>query len=240
MLRLFARRAFSTTLVHAASKESTSKALVSKLSQEIEFESELTTTSTSEPEFLKAFQSRHLFRIHDEPGRDEVKLTRHYGDEVITVVFSTGDINNMEESTFQDEEEEEGVEQEKEEEEEEADALISFPFRLAVTIEKPGKGVLTMDMVSEEGELGFESITVNENSKEALELSAEADFKRRGNYMGPQFGHLDEDLQVLLEKYVEERGIDRALAEFVPNYIEWKEQREYVNWLKGVRKFVEE
>ena len=40
-----------------------------------------------------------------------------------------------------------------------------------------------------------------------------------------------QDLQVLLERYLEERGINTALALWVPEYIDFKEQREYLDWL---------
>lgn len=53
-------------------------------------------------------------------------------------------------------------------------------------------------------------------------------------YLGPPFGNLDEDLQVILERYLDERGINTALALFVPDYVDYKEQREYVTWLNGM------
>jgi len=44
---------------------------------------------------------------------------------------------------------------------------------------------------------------------------------------------LDEDLQLLLERYLDERGINTALALFVPDYVDFKEQREYLSWLSS-------
>lgn len=69
--------------------------------------------------------------------------------------------------------------------------------------------------------------------------SAEADWERRGIYAGPQFANLDEDLQVLIERYLDERGVNTSLALFVPNYIDYKEQKEYLGWLENVKGFVE-
>ena len=63
--------------------------------------------------------------------------------------------------------------------------------------------------------------------------TAEQDYVRRGLYSGPPFGNLDEDLQVLLERYIEERGVNTALALWVPDYVDYKEQKEYVDWLSG-------
>ena len=63
--------------------------------------------------------------------------------------------------------------------------------------------------------------------------TAELDWKRRNLYEGPPFGNLDEDLQVLLERYLDERGVNTALAMWVPEYIDFKEQREYLDWLSS-------
>lgn len=42
-----------------------------------------------------------------------------------------------------------------------------------------------------------------------------------------------------MERYLEERGITQALAVFVPDYMDIKEQREYQTWLKGVKEFID-
>ena len=49
---------------------------------------------------------------------------------------------------------------------------------------------------------------------------------------------LDVD-RMLLERYLDERGVNTALAIFVPDYIDMKEQKEYVRWLENVKGFVE-
>ncbi|KAI5301853.1 hypothetical protein KEM56_001283, partial [Ascosphaera pollenicola] len=69
--------------------------------------------------------------------------------------------------------------------------------------------------------------------------TAEQGWQRQSLYTGPPFGNLDEELQVLLERYLDERGIDEGLATFIPDYMEFKEQKEYVRWLKNLRGFVE-
>ncbi|CAG8588565.1 10531_t:CDS:2 [Scutellospora calospora] len=85
--------------------------------------------------------------------------------------------------------------------------------------------------------LGFESIVADgvflinfvsyyQDSKLARDWTAEADWKRRGFYPGPQFETLDNDIQVLFEKYLEERGINTTVALFISNYVEHKEQKD--------------
>ena len=39
-------------------------------------------------------------------------------------------------------------------------------------------------------------------------------------------------------RYLEERGINTRLALFIPDYIDHKEQKEYIKWLNNVKNFV--
>lgn len=57
------------------------------------------------------------------------------------------------------------------------------------------------------------------------ELTAEADWKRRGLYLGPQFDTLDVAVQEQFERYLQERAINESLALFIPEYAELKEQK---------------
>jgi complement component 1 Q subcomponent-binding protein, mitochondrial len=43
-----------------------------------------------------------------------------------------------------------------------------------------------------------------------------------------------------MERYLEERGINTALAVFIPDYAELKEQKEYISWLKNLKSFVDQ
>lgn len=82
------------------------------------------------------------------------------------------------------------------------------------------------------------SITVDEfyflkDASLAEPKSFEAEKQRVTQYLGPPFLNLDEDLQGLVEKYVQERGINEELAQFVVEYIDSKEQKEYIQWLES-------
>lgn len=79
---------------------------------------------------------------------------------------------------------------------------------------------------------------------------AQMEFNRKQKYLAPTFGDLDELLQDRLSRYLEaalqstiassdEDTSYRALSEFVLEYAEWKEQREYVRWLDEVKGFVD-
>lgn len=115
----------------------------------------------------------------------------------------------------------------------------SFPCRVNVMIEKKGKGTLQIETTAQDGEIVIDNVFYYNKPELADAKTAELDWKRRNLYEGPPFGNLDEDLQVLLERYLDERGVNTALALWVPEYIDFKEQREYLNWLSNVKSFVD-
>lgn len=217
----------------------------------------------------KEFLDNSPFKINDTLGQEEVELVRKFGDETIRVVFSTADLRSMtDDEAFNDdqlfdEEEDEGtanapqsggaqskvakdqgnvpVADEAAEEEELSDdeEESGFPARVNVVIEKPNQGALQIEAIAQDGMIVIENVFYHKNAALATAATAEADWERRGTYAGPPFGNLDEELQVLLERYLDERGINTSLALFIPEYIDYKEQKEYVNWLENVKNFVE-
>jgi len=80
-------------------------------------------------------------------------------------------------------------------------------------------------LTCQDGQFVIESIAFYEDTKTGTELSAEADWKRRGLYLGPTFSSLDEGLQDEFEKYLQERGIVETVASFIPEYSAYKEQQ---------------
>lgn len=138
------------------------------------------------------------------------------------------EVGQSDESELEDEAGHEDVEQE-----------TSFPVRLIVTVEKPGKGALQIEAIAEDGTLEIDNVLYYPKAELADAKTADLEWSKKNLYAGPPFGNLDEDLQVLMERYLEERGIDTALALWVPEYIDFKEQREYLNWLSNVKSFVE-
>jgi complement component 1 Q subcomponent-binding protein len=108
-------------------------------------------------------------------------------------------------------------------------------------VEKPGKasGALNIDATAQDGHIVVENLFYYDDAKVAKVESPEAAQKRADVYPGPPFGSLDDDLQVLMERFLEERGITQALAIFVPDYVDVKEQREYTRWLNNVKAFID-
>jgi complement component 1 Q subcomponent-binding protein, mitochondrial len=115
----------------------------------------------------------------------------------------------------------------------------SFATRLSIIVEKPGKGALAVEAVAQSGAVLIENAYFYTDPSLAHAKTADKIHARSDLYVGPPFSNLDEDLQVLLERYLEERGVNTALALFVPDYIDVKEQKEYLSWLTNLKTFVE-
>ncbi|EAS34509.1 regulatory protein suaprga1 [Coccidioides immitis RS] len=259
--------AFSTTRARWESAGQVDVELAAKFQDELALETE-TGEADKLPESLKYFLENGPFEIQDTPGEEEVIMTRKFGDEKIRVSFSIADLQNLgaendydtalsdeledvdshainekgakpgnikvapeDKVAPSDREEDLGLDEEAPE--------PGYPVHANVTIEKPGKGCMYAECLVEDGVTQILELQYFEKADIANAQSADKQWARGNIYAGPPFGNLDEDLQILVERYLEERGIDAALASFIPDYIDFKEQREYVRWLGNLKKFVE-
>lgn len=166
----------------------------------------------------------------------------------ITVSFSIVDLANYDDADnqyFEDEEmdfdAEEKALNESQDQEEASDNSGATPCRLHIVIEKPGKtkGALNIEATSSYDRISIDSVFFYPDSKHAHSQSPETEFAAQELYPGPPFDSVDTDVQTLMDRYIEERGINQALAVFAADYMTWKEQREYVSWLKNIKSFVE-
>lgn len=226
-----------TTSVRRLGQGETDDDLCASLQQEISYEREAAESQGGaevEPDWLQQFRSEGVWNIEDKPGSDEIALTRSFGNEQIRVLFSIGEIETAEPTDELDADEADPMASGTNNEFED-----SFPVRCAINITKSSKGSLNIDAQAQDGQFMIENITYYRDDALATELTAEADWKRRGLYIGPQFETLDENLQAQFESFLSERGIATNLALFIPNYAEYKEQREYCKWLERVKAFVE-
>lgn len=211
----------------ALSQSAADKELVSRLDNELKHEEEQAGSDPAVPEFLAEFNKDGLWTIEEKSGQDEVFLTRKHGNETIRVTFSISDVEN--EPVFDEDEQGEDSEE----------AIGSmFPLRCSISITKPAGGAISIEALAQDGIFSIEHVSFYKDAKLATDLTSEADWKRRATYLGPQFEHLDVTVQEGLEAYLAERGIDESLALFIPDYAEWKEQKEYVSWLKGFKSFI--
>ncbi|WAR56541.1 hypothetical protein PtB15_7B390 [Puccinia triticina] len=222
---LSVQRHFSVGPVSRSAGETDSQ-LVDKLEAEISYEKD--AESTEDPQWLKEFKADGTFQITDKPGSDEVTLTRKFGNEHIRIVFSCSDSETDE---MNDELEEESEDDDKE-------AIGNCRIRTAISIMKPGKGGMVIDSSTDGASFDIENVSFYDDEKLALDETHESDWKRRGLYFGPTFIDLDEELQRSFAEFLEERAIGSELAAVVLDLADHKEQKEYVNWLDKMSKFI--
>ncbi|EDN07022.1 hypothetical protein HCAG_03553 [Histoplasma mississippiense (nom. inval.)] len=257
-----ATAAFSTTRARLEPAGQSDLELAAKLNEEMKYEQNDSSVETL-PESVQYYIDNCPFEIQHKEGEDEVVLTRTFGDEKIRVAFSLSDIQDLTEndSALADEHDdldaptnerqgrgsqvpvapEDKVSDADQEEEgfEDEDQVPSYPARVSVTIEKKGKGAMQIETIAQDGFIQIQNVGYFAKADLANAASAEKEWTRQSLYSGPPFGNLDEDLQTLMERYLEERGVDSALALFVPDYIEFKEQQEYIRWLRNLKTFIE-
>jgi complement component 1 Q subcomponent-binding protein len=110
----------------------------------------------------------------------------------------------------------------------------SFPARVNITVEKPNNGALLIQTVVQDDVFQIEEVSHFAKAELAQAQTAEKDWARQSLYAGPPFENLDEDLQSLWDRYLEDRGINAEFATMVPDYISVKEQKEYIRWLESM------
>jgi complement component 1 Q subcomponent-binding protein len=226
MVRTAGVRAFSVTAGRLGSGAS-DISLSQKLQEELLYEQEEATAKTADatPQFLKTFLEQGTWSITDTRGHDEVTLTRKFGDENIRVMFSIADLQSEEEYEM---------------EEQDQDDHGALPLRASLSVTKAnGPGALSMDMLAQDGAFVIENISFYDDAKLGTELTADADWNRRGLYIGPQFDTLDAGVQEEFDRYLQERGVNETVATFIPEYAAYKEETEYVKWLSKVKNFID-
>ncbi|KAM3417771.1 hypothetical protein BST61_g6000 [Cercospora zeina] len=122
--------------------------------------------------------------------------------------------------------------------EDSGEAPQQFPVAVTVLIQRPDKGALKFYLTASDGAFMINQLvqlpkTVTGDAKALIREHPEQ------LYAGPPFQQLDEEVQGLLEQYLIARGVSEYLAQVVPDYIDGKEQKEYLGWLNRVKDFVE-
>jgi complement component 1 Q subcomponent-binding protein, mitochondrial len=116
----------------------------------------------------------------------------------------------------------------------EEDSAFNQPFaaRLNINITKDNKpGALVVEALAQNNEIEVSDLFFFPDAKLVDPDNFDGQRRRERVYPGPTFQNLDEDLQRLVEDLIADRGVNEAMATFVADYIDWKEQNEYVKWL---------
>lgn len=151
------------------------------------------------------------FTLSEAPGDTEIVLKRKYNNEEIIV------------SATVNEQPEPEVIGNEDDDEEQVDTLVSFYVSVikgdqSAVFECSSDGTyLQIDHVSLEPKDGFDSKTM---------------------YTGPVFFELDPNVKNEFQQFLQERGIDEQLGEYLRHLIYDKEQQEYTNWLNKFQQFL--
>ncbi|KAI7898571.1 mitochondrial glycoprotein [Cokeromyces recurvatus] len=207
--------------------------LVHLLEEELKFEK--SDDKDEPPAFIKEFLDTNLFHIDDRPGHDKVILSRTFGNEKINVIFSISDINKPSETEKEittDDVDDDGSEKIIKKKDDSVDQDLedaAFPVRATILIQKEGvRGALVLHTVAQDGYLNINSTRFfKDEIKNITDFHNEHQLEEKDSYMGPNFDELNDDIQTTFSQYLEERGINTALATFLPDYVDYKEQKEY-------------
>ncbi|KAG5472700.1 hypothetical protein LSCM4_02022 [Leishmania orientalis] len=148
------------------------------------------------------------WEVMRKPGTCTFELTKSFEGEEVVVRYSTN---------------------------QDSDKANSHDIFVYVT-QKNGQTMQT-DLSIEEGELVLNNIRFYDDAELAKDTSAEAEAKRNELYTGPLVHELDYDLLNCVMTYLEKRGVDEKLGEFVILYSFWAEQQDYEAWLSTMNKF---
>jgi len=124
------------------------------------------------------------------------------------------------------------LEEEYNEEDNEDDEEPAAPFRFQILVTKAGS-TLVVGCLSTFGVTTVESASVSTEDVETIQANG----INRNLYQGPEFPELAEDLQDAFHEYIyTDLGINDDVSAFVSMYADYKEQSEYIGFLKSAQK----
>lgn len=178
------------------------------------------------------------FALQETDGDAEVTLSRTYGeDEEVHVTFIAqeepydDDYDDFEED-FEDDSEDASEEDDDDVvDEEDFTDEIAIDFNVVVN-SVDGNSQLEFDCVTDGEIIEIKNVSFESYDENSPMLGTP--------YTGPNFEDLEESVQDKFHEYLEERGINAELANYIVEAHLDKEQREYTNWLEKVAMFVQQ
>lgn len=108
---------------------------------------------------------------------------------------------------------------------------------IVVYVTQSNGETMQVDISIEEGELVLNNIRFFDAAAVAKDSTAEGEAKRAELYSGPLVHELNYDLLNSVMSYLEKRGVDEKLGEYIILYSFWAEQLDYEAWLSTMNKF---
>ena len=217
---LFASPSLSTT---TSALSSSNDSLISLLRRE--HDEEIEHDSTALPVELSDLQAQlESSGWKVAPNGATTKLVRTLSDNAkVQVMFHVQD-NVIDESSMMEEFQQE----------EEIDPELAPRMRFTVVVTKAGKHMV-FTCISEDAQATIENVNVS-TSGASVDDILKAGSVDDQQYQGPEFSELAEDLQEAFHTYLQEHvGIGESVASFISMYGDYREQVEYVDFLKAAQ-----
>lgn len=252
MFRIVPRLAFRPAVAVATRRAATPLAIrtltcsaqlrntTSELLEVVKSEYEVATAVGNELGPEKAlFLAENQFQTIDKPMGSNVQLYKKLASgEELRVFF---DIDEVSDVCFPSPEIEESEVAQDNFDSEIEDYESSFA-NVKVLVSKPNSNDgLFFNLLLQDSEEGFlvDYFNYKSNVSEFLtQVENEGTFLSNFEYQGPRFSNLDDSLQVTMEKYLQEKGINFDLADFIFSYAEVKEEDSYRELLNNVSKYL--
>ncbi|CUM63029.1 uncharacterized protein PRCAT00000591001 [Priceomyces carsonii] len=199
--------------------------------------SELKISNTI-PNELDSIYSDYLnksgFTVEETSGNSNVQLIKEANGEIVRVFF---DIDEVTDIPIQDEM------AEQEDLNEEVDSLESMLCNVKILIENSTTGnglLLNLFLQNSESSFLIDFAVYKPEVNAYLDNQVtRGEFLDKFQYQGPRFSDLDESLQATFESYLDSKGINNELAEFIISFSEFKEEKEYRKWLGDLAGFLD-
>jgi len=186
-------------------------------------------------EAIASFLKESSWKVVDNPRDNQVSLTRTHGSENLKVIF---DIMGFDPTL----DEKEG-EQKPEEEEAQPEGLNDVPFSVVIS-KKDASGkdlgslVFRLSISKPQGSEGGELEANLYSFFYVKESEVIGSLEEEDYYQGPALDSLGEEWRDVVFQFLEERGVDGNLLQFVTEYRPYKENNEYMNWLNDCNTFL--
>lgn len=162
--------------------------------------------------------SNFPFKLEDNPGLQTVTLTREYQGETIVVEVQ---MPSTVTGSYEENDDDDG--------DADDEKATQSQLPLVVRVSKSRGPCLEFGCTAYPDEITVDSLTVKDPDGSDDQIA----------YEGPEFTDLDENLQKVFHKYLEIRGVKPSTTNFLHEYMINKDSKEYVMWLKNLKKFVE-
>ncbi|XP_016504137.1 uncharacterized protein At2g39795, mitochondrial-like [Nicotiana tabacum] len=209
---LFRSSVPSTLHLYSTQKRSSSdESLLKVIQSEIQFAEESDEQNKAD-EVPEGFP----FTLEDHPGQQTISLTKEYQGETINVEVHMPDL-------VTDDDDEDGNDND----DTERPAQSQLP--LVVRVSKRNGPCLEFGCTTYPDEVVIDHLAIKDPDAADEQIA----------YEGPEFSYLDENIQKAFHKYLEIRGIKPRTTNFLHEYMINKDSREYLMWIKNVKKFIE-